>query len=276
MKRSVYKEFFAVKVLMLVFVAAALLIPSAAYSGGWKMIASERVYDMVKEGSGLWLIDVRSAHSFGVGHIEGSINITSMELKAKRFKKNKMLVLADTSLGLRNAKEAAVILVKKGQENVFVLDGGIGAWEEAGLPVAGKSPREASRRLTVRELRWATENKIPFTLYDLRGAEENKKGKIAGSEVVGGKDLKERMKSLRKVLEGGKSKGLAGMLESPKASVVVLPMGVNAEAVFNESLWGVKGDVRYLEGGFMAWQSMASTMKGACPTCNAGKREVKK
>lgn len=256
MKMMWCREFIANKGLSIALLAAFLLAPSSAYSKGWRMMAPERVYDMIKEGSGLWLIDVRSAHSFGKGHIEGSVNITSLELKAKRFPKKKVLVLVDASLGLRNAREAAKALVKNGQENVFILNGGLVGWDGAGLPIAGKSPSETARAVRARDVRWAVENKVPLDILDLREKKEFEKGTVPGSTMVEGKTVAERIEVVRKKLNSGK-KDLVSMLVASKTTVLILPSSTRADKVFDKSFFGIKADVRYLEGGYLAWSAKA-------------------
>ena len=227
---------------------------------------------MLKEGSGLWLIDVRGASAFEEGHAEGAVNIPATLLKVKRFPKQKVLVVVDDSLGLRRGKEAAVILVKNGQERVYVLDGGMVVWEQEGLPIAGKS--SVVRKVTVRDLQWALENKIKFKLYDLRSEEGVEAGLISGSKTVKGKDLSGKVAGLKKALKQSRSKGMAGKLKRLESVVLVMPVSINAGAVFEESLMGLPEDVRYLEGGYVAWAAKRSTKtSGSCPVCSGKNQE---
>ena len=111
MRRKYYKKS---TVTQLLFLAVALLfLMDSAYAAKAKQehISPVRVYDMVSEGSGLWIIDVRSPLKYKEGHIEGAINISKTALLYKRFPKNKVLVLVDTSLGLNDAEEADLVLI---------------------------------------------------------------------------------------------------------------------------------------------------------------------
>src|SRR5689334_19737135 len=108
--------------------AMFLLLPQFVFAAGWQWIAPQRVHGLVKEGSSLWIVDVRNPAAFEQGHIEGALNIPVDLLKVKNLPKGKLIVLGDDSLGLKNARNAAEILAKKGCDKVFILEGGIPAW----------------------------------------------------------------------------------------------------------------------------------------------------
>src|SRR6266568_1333478 len=87
--------------------AMFLLVPQFAFAAGWQWIVPQRVHSLVKEGSSLWIVDVRNPGVFEQGHIEGSLNIPADLLKVKNLPKAKLIVLADDSLGLKNARSSA-------------------------------------------------------------------------------------------------------------------------------------------------------------------------
>jgi len=84
------------------------------------------------------LIDVRTADLFNAGHIPQARNVPAadIEQKASHLPKNKPLIVV-CELG-RSAASAAAQLKKLGFTEVSVLEGGVKAWNEAGLPVTGK------------------------------------------------------------------------------------------------------------------------------------------
>jgi rhodanese-related sulfurtransferase len=84
------------------------------------------------------VIDVREPHEFITSHIEQAINMPLSKLaeeiqKIETHKKKPVLISCQT--GTRSAS-AAKQLAKSGFENVFVIIGGIQAWEkDYNLPV---------------------------------------------------------------------------------------------------------------------------------------------
>jgi len=78
------------------------------------------------------VLDVREAVDFATSHIENAINAPLSKLKEdiaklERYKKSPVLLTCD--IGSRSYS-AAKILVKAGFEDVFILTGGMQAWEE--------------------------------------------------------------------------------------------------------------------------------------------------
>jgi rhodanese-related sulfurtransferase len=92
------------------------------------------------KGQGALLLDVREADEYASGHAPGSVLIPLGQLD-KRLKEiegfqNKPVVLICRS-GRRSAA-AAEILRKAGFSDARNVDGGMMAWEKAGLPVVQK------------------------------------------------------------------------------------------------------------------------------------------
>jgi rhodanese-related sulfurtransferase len=83
------------------------------------------------------VIDVREAHEYTVGHLPGARNIPLKDIKTRagdlEASKDKPLILVCAS-GARS-EQACVQLRKLGFSRLNHLDGGINAWERAGLPV---------------------------------------------------------------------------------------------------------------------------------------------
>jgi rhodanese-related sulfurtransferase len=83
------------------------------------------------------IIDVREAHEFAGGHLPGARNIPLKELAGRiaelAASKEKPLILVCSS-GVRSGRACAT-LKKQGFTDVACLDGGVPAWERAGLPM---------------------------------------------------------------------------------------------------------------------------------------------
>lgn len=93
------------------------------------------------------VIDLRSAESFGRGHIVNARNIPSDELDAKlasleQLKSKPIVAVCDAGMSSRRTVNA---LRAKGLESVYSLKGGMTGWAQAGLPVVtGKKTRSKS------------------------------------------------------------------------------------------------------------------------------------
>ena len=81
------------------------------------------------------LIDIRAKKKFITGYIQGSRNIPFVELKDRlteiRAIEDPVIIICD--MGIQAG--AAVQMI--GKDSVFRLDGGIGGWQAAGMPLVG-------------------------------------------------------------------------------------------------------------------------------------------
>lgn len=238
-------------------------------AASWQWIDGQRVQAKLKEGSGLWLIDVRSAAAYDAAHIEGSVNIPGDALAHKKFPPLKTLILVDDSLGQKAARKAADGLVKNGQQRVSVIEGGLAAWKIEGLPIIEK--KTVVRGVTAEELKWAISQSLPMKLYDLRDAKEQKQGTVSNSEFVSGKTAAERVANLQKQLSGGKKKkDLGARMKKSQPVVLIFSASEDAERNVEKVLQGTNMDVRYLIGGYEATISdklRGQQTAGSCPTC---------
>ncbi len=255
--------------------AVFLLLPQLVFAAGWKWIAPQRVHNLVKEGSSLWIVDVRTSGAFEQGHIEGAVNIPAEQLKVKNLPKSKLIVLADDSLGLRNARAGADAFVKKGYEKVFILEGGIPAWQGDGLPITGKRS-DNLRPVMWDDLTWTRTNSVQLRLYDLRDKDERTKGPVDGAKQIAGRTLDERLKAVTTELRtASKNKGLAGKLEKPMPMVLVLPLAPQSLEEVRKAFRGLPGDFRYLEGAYPLWvaREKKNPLPGpeVCPVCPGGR-----
>lgn len=83
------------------------------------------------------LLDVRAQEEFAGGHIIHAVNIALDQLDARRaelepYRDRPVIIYCQS--GARAAK-AAALLRKQGFERVNKLDGGVLAWQSAGLPL---------------------------------------------------------------------------------------------------------------------------------------------
>jgi rhodanese-related sulfurtransferase len=258
---------------MALTITLLLLLPLAAHAAKWEEITPQQVYTLQREGSGLWLIDVRGPQPFEAVHIEGAVNIPQAALAVKRFPKEKILVVADNSLGQQQAREAADQLVKNGQKRVYVLAGGIAAWEQAKLPLVGDGQDWSLRQVRPAELAQARKLKVKIELFDLREGEDFLKNPLPDASVIPGKTLEIRLEKLVKLLEKQYRKGLGGKLKQQPVSVVVLPAAADAHTIYLQHLRRISGDVRVLDGAYLVprkGERETVTSGSGCPTCPGG------
>ncbi len=95
------------------------------------------------------VIDIRSADSYGRGHIVNARNIPTDELQAKiasleQFKSKPIVAVCDSGVSSTRAVNA---LRQAGFESVYGLKGGMAGWSQAGFPVVtGKKTKSKSGR----------------------------------------------------------------------------------------------------------------------------------
>lgn len=99
------------------------------------VISPQQMRETLNEDKMLQLLDVRTIEEYEVGHLRDSQNIcvtdSDFKEKAAKLDKNKP-VYVYCKKGGRSAK-AAIILTEMGFKEIYDLDGGITAWDEAGL-----------------------------------------------------------------------------------------------------------------------------------------------
>ena len=129
--------------------------------------------------AGAIVLDVRDAASYGAGHVPGSLNVALQGQFASWAgtliaASRPLVIVADEA---PHAQEAVTRLARVGLENVVgYLDGGIGSWDKAGLPVA------ACPQISVRDLKaWLTEGRADLRVLDVRRPGEYDGGHVPGA-----------------------------------------------------------------------------------------------
>jgi rhodanese-related sulfurtransferase len=116
---------------------AMLLWPYVRRFGGGPSVSASQATQLINREDAL-VLDVRDPGEYGTGHILGAKNVplsridtAGSEIAAKR-KEKPVIVYCDD--GNRSAKAAAA-LRSQGFSRVVNLSGGLGAWQQAGLPL---------------------------------------------------------------------------------------------------------------------------------------------
>ncbi len=123
-------------------VAFCTLLATAAFaeaptSGEAPSISAAELQSRREAGAAPTVIDVRTPEEYASGHIPGAVNIPFDEV-AKR------IADVDAPHGVAlycmvgpRARKGEAALLEAGYETVFHLEGGLAAWQAAGLPVEG-------------------------------------------------------------------------------------------------------------------------------------------
>jgi rhodanese-related sulfurtransferase len=122
-------------VALVVLSGGALLWPALQPRG--KRASALQVTQLIKRGK-TTVIDVRSTEEFAAGHLRDAKNIPLADLAARigELEKSKARSVVVVCQGGARADKAVRQLAAAGFEDVVSLDGGLAAWQAAGLPVA--------------------------------------------------------------------------------------------------------------------------------------------
>jgi len=120
-------------------IALSLLVASSAFSepSDAPTISPSELETQRAGGNAPTVIDVRTPVEFASGHIPGAINI-EFDQVAQRMKEVDAPngVVLYCMMGPR-ARKGESALLAAGYKDVFHLEGGLAAWQAAGLPVEG-------------------------------------------------------------------------------------------------------------------------------------------
>jgi len=117
--------------------AAIIVTEIARLLRSFKVVRPAEVTTLVNRDNAL-VVDLRPIADFEKGHIPGAKNVqmSQFDPENKRLAAAKDLPVVLVCKTGMSAGEAAKRLKKAGFQRVFVLDGGIGGWLQADLPLA--------------------------------------------------------------------------------------------------------------------------------------------
>lgn len=83
------------------------------------------------------VIDLRTAAEYGQGHLPQARHVAwdALSSKVMQIAKNKAHPVLLTCQTGRRSHQALAVLKQAGYTEVFVLQGGLAAWQQAGMPV---------------------------------------------------------------------------------------------------------------------------------------------
>ncbi len=130
MHRKLFQFPILMVVLFIGFAYAEPTLPRADY------VSPQTVKEWQKEKRRVTLIDVRSAEEFHAGHIEGAVNIPYDQIEKRAHKVNREIpAVTYCILSSWRAPYAANTLKDLGFDKVYILEGGVSAWNAGGQVV---------------------------------------------------------------------------------------------------------------------------------------------
>ncbi|MBR6026698.1 MAG: rhodanese family protein [Neisseriaceae bacterium] len=98
-----------------------------------KTIDAKQADELIK--SGAVIIDIRSQDEYVRKHIDGAICIPVSEMNAEKIPANSTIIFSCLS-GMRTQSNAETLSkCACNCSNVYILEGGMNAWEKCGLPI---------------------------------------------------------------------------------------------------------------------------------------------
>lgn len=123
-------------VAFIIVLIAVLVLELLTKREGVSQIAIAKLTDLVNRENGV-VVDLRGRENYKSGHIVGAINIAAADVDRQINKLNKYqnqpLILIDNNG--QQALKVVQLLRNKGFEKVYMLNGGMAAWNKEGLPL---------------------------------------------------------------------------------------------------------------------------------------------
>lgn len=120
----------------------------------------EEARQLLENGKGVTLLDVRQADDYRQGHLPGALHLSRgfLEVQAEQKLPDRQRKILVYSTGEIRSLLAADTLRKLGFENVLLLSGGLDLWKERGYPV--EVPEALTERERERYLRHVTMDEV--------------------------------------------------------------------------------------------------------------------
>ncbi len=131
-----FSNYINLVLIAIVLISGGLLLWPSIRRGGRGGVSAAEATQLINRRNAI-VVDVRAADEFAKGHLPSARHVELAELQAKvaQIAKNKSTpVLLVCQTGQR-ANNAARIVRDAGYAEVHVLEGGINAWQQAGMPV---------------------------------------------------------------------------------------------------------------------------------------------
>lgn len=104
---------------------------------------------IIKTNRGGLFVDIRGAEDFAKGHIAGSKHLPLEKIRSgdvkilEKFKDDPIVTVCNFGNSARSAGNA---LIKAGFSQVYVLQGGLQAWQNASMPLVKAEPQKSNKK----------------------------------------------------------------------------------------------------------------------------------
>ncbi len=120
----------------IVLISGGMLLWPTLRRGGRSGVSAAEATQLINRRNAV-VIDLRSAADFAKGHLPSARHLEFAELQAKvgqsvKNKNNPVLLVCQTG---QQSHKAQRLVKDAGFAEVHVLDGGVNAWQQAGMPV---------------------------------------------------------------------------------------------------------------------------------------------
>lgn len=162
-------------------------------------ISVESLLKKHRIGEGVTLIDVRDRKAFEKCRIPGSINVPLWAVGSKTFLGSKFLILANNGFPSTDLEDRCRKLRDSGLL-VWLLEGGLNAWREAGAPLEGElAVQNDLNRISPQDLLNAPKS-VPWAAVDVRGAKPSNET-LPFSKVISAGPLENEAGSITTLLD---------------------------------------------------------------------------
>ncbi|SAK78648.1 rhodanese domain-containing protein [Caballeronia calidae] len=131
-----FTEYQNIALIVIALVSGALLLWPAITRRGRGGISAAEATTLINRRNAV-VVDLRSAAEFAKGHLPSARNVELAELQAKigqiaKNKSNPVVLVCQTG---QESQRASRTVSEAGYAEVHVLQGGVDAWQKAGMPV---------------------------------------------------------------------------------------------------------------------------------------------
>ncbi|WP_323122611.1 rhodanese-like domain-containing protein [Burkholderia alba] len=130
-----FTDYTNLALIAILLLSGGLLAWPALRRGGGGLSAAEAT-QLINRRNAI-VIDLRPAAEFGAGHLPSARSVEFGELQAKlgQVAKNKSTPVLLVCQNGQQSQKAAKAVAEAGYGEVHVLQGGVAAWQQAGMPV---------------------------------------------------------------------------------------------------------------------------------------------